>query len=140
MNDRLLLPFGFLRNHLLRQAARRDLKVMPDSGPGSHRVVAVGVGGPLDDCSVENQLRKLLPSIDMAFLFPGMAFERKARERSHAALLSIFDERDIPVEVIDQETALADLGPDASVFDSMQQISATLIERALASRLPSVAF
>lgn len=133
MSNRLIFPFGFLRSHLLREAARRDLDVVPESGPGGHRVIAVGVGGALGNCSVEVQLLDLLPAIDRVFLFAGLAFEQNARERSHAALLSMFQASGIAVDVIYQEAALGDLGSDATVFDSMEKISASLLERVLAS-------
>lgn len=133
MHERLIFPFGFLRAHLLRQIAKRSLVVMPDSGPGEHRVIAIGAGGAIDDTSAEDQLSNLLPAIDAAFLFTGMTFDRAARVRSHALLSTMLKARGISVDVVNQEAALAGLGSDVSVFGAMEQISVALLDRALRS-------
>lgn len=134
MNQCLIFPFGFLRVHLLREFAKRGLVVMPDTGPGLQRVVAVGVGGAIDDTSAEDQLSDLLPAIDAAFLFTGMTFDRAARARSHSSFSTMLKARGIPVDIVNQEDALAGVGSDVSVFCAMERISAALLDRVLEIR------
>lgn len=129
MNELSIFPFGFLRDHLLRQIAQRNLCLMPAEGPGDQRVIAVGVAGAMGDRSVEEQLSKWLPAIDAAVLFSGMAFEGKARELPHKSLLALFEARRIPVQVVDQAAALSIGSVDLSVFDAMDRISAALLDR-----------
>jgi hypothetical protein len=133
MNEHLIFPFGFLRDHLLRQIERRNLLSVSEPRPGIERVIAVGVGGAFEDCRSEDELRKLLPVIDAAFLFSGMAFEGKARARSLASLLRMFGTQGARVQIIDQNDAIPGLRSDVSVFDAMEAISNALLDRAMAT-------
>jgi hypothetical protein len=129
MGDQPIFPFGFLRDHLLRQVALRNLPVANEETPSDQRVIAVGVAGALDDHSVEEQLSKWLPKIDAAVLFSGMKFEGRARESTQNSLLALFKASGIPVQVVDQEAALSNGNLGLSVFAAMDHISAAMLDR-----------
>jgi hypothetical protein len=131
MNEQSIFPFGFLSEHLLREMKRRNLSAFHVDASGCQRVVAIGVPGAEDDRRAEEQLMTLLPSIDAAIVFTGMAFEQNTRQRSKTALLEMFKARGIPVRVIDQEVIAEPLGAawgDMSMHSAMDYIAAALLD------------
>lgn len=107
----------------------RNLFEVPADGSCEQRVVAIGVAGAMDDCRAEEALAKWLPFVDVAVLFSGMAFERRARERSHGALLEMLAERGIEAQVVSQEDALGHASRGLSMFDALERIAARLLDR-----------
>jgi hypothetical protein len=131
MNEQSIFPFGFLREDLLRNMAHRNLCAASVQVPYGQHIIAVGVPGAGDDHTSEEQLTRLLPSIDAAIIFAGMKFEGNARERSRGALLETFKAHDIAVHLTDHETLFRPLGStwrDMSMRDAFDFISNALLD------------
>ncbi|MBS0458233.1 MAG: hypothetical protein JSS44_12995 [Proteobacteria bacterium] len=131
MNGRMVLPFGFLSEHVVRECGHRNLLVLDDCGAKGSRVIAIGTPAPDDGHGPEHLLAGVLADLDQVILFGGFRFDRMARARSLNLLRNMLQTHGIPLHVLEEEEVESSVGAgwrEMSMSRVFNKVSAMLLD------------